>query len=335
MNGRPLAPISTVAVTGATGFVGRAIVTELLSRGYNVRALIRDTSKAREVLPSNAKLTFVVGDATSQQSASELVAGCQAAINLVGIIRELRRLGQTFQRMHTDATRVLVQACEHSNVRRYVQMSALGVRSDGVCEYQRTKWEAETAVRQSNLDWTIMRPSLIHGRDSEFVKMAKLWMTGEKPPFVFMPYFTGGDDDTRVPLGGTNARDPRVAPVAVEDVAQAFVSCMTNPKTLGETYHLCGSELMTWPQMLRFMRDNTPGALPLQPFGVPSEPHVWIANVANFVGLGNFLPFDAGMAKMGAEDSVADMTKSNEDLGIAWKPFSKSYPKYAPEIVGA
>jgi uncharacterized protein YbjT (DUF2867 family) len=165
--------------------------------------------------------------------------------------------------------------------------------------------------------------------------MARSWMTGEKPPFVFIPYFTGGDDETRVPLGGTHARDPRVAPVAVEDVSEAFVSSLTNPRTIGEIYNLCGSELMTWPQMLRFMRDNTPGSLPIHPFGVPSEPHVWIANVAKFVGLGDFLPFDAGMARMAAEDSVADMTKASEDMGIRWKPFSKVYPTYASEVVGA
>jgi NADH dehydrogenase len=293
---------------------------------------VRDTAKARAVLPSSPKLSLVVGEVANQDVAGELVAGCQAAINLVGIIREVRRLGQTFQRLHTDAARVLVQACEHNNVRRYVQMSALGVRSDFCCEYQRTKWEAETAVRRSNLDWTIMRPGLIHGKDSEFVKMAYEWMKGEKPPFIFLPYFTGGDDDTRVPLGGTNERDPRIAPITVEDVATAFVSSLTNPRTIGETYNLCGSEILTWPQMLRFMRDNTPGALPLHPFGAPSEPNAWIAAVAGFVGLGNFLPFDVGMAKMAAEDSVADMTKATEDLGIAWKGFRSTYPAYAPLV---
>jgi uncharacterized protein YbjT (DUF2867 family) len=331
---RSSSPISVVAVTGATGFVGRSVVAELLNRGYSVRAQVRDTAKARAVLPSSTKLSLVVGEVAQQDVANELVAGCQAAINLVGIIREVRRLGQTFQRLHTDAARVLVQACEHGNVRRFVQMSALGVRSDFVCEYQRTKWEAETAIRRSSLDWTIMRPGLIHGKDSEFVKMAFQWMKGEKAPFVFLPYFTGGDDDTRVPLGGTNERDPRIAPIAVEDVAAAFVGCLTNPRSIGETYSLVGSETLTWPQMLRFMRDNTPGALPLHPFGAPSEPNAWIATVAGFVGLGNFLPFDAGMARMAAEDSVADMTKATEDLGIAWKGFRKTYPAYAPAVTG-
>src|SRR5215831_9736027 len=129
----------TVAVTGASGVVGRYIVRELLSRGYEVRGLVRSREKARSVLPSVAALSLVVGDISEQGVVDRLLDGAWACINLLGILRESRgELGarpQTFQRVHVDATRLLVHRCEDEGVRRYVQMSALGVSDMGVSEY--------------------------------------------------------------------------------------------------------------------------------------------------------------------------------------------------------
>lgn len=320
----------TVAVTGASGFVGRNMVRALLAAGYNVRGLVRDREKARQVLPGAAgKLQLVVGDVTDIRSVEELLQGTQACVNLVGIIREVKRKGQTFQRMHVDATRVLVTACEKVGVKRYLQMSAVGARDVGVAEYQHSKFEGEQIVRRSGLDWTIFRPSLIHGKDGEFVQQAQDWLKGEAQPYFFLPYFQGGALEQRIPLGDVNPRDPRIAPVAVEDVCAAFVRALKNEQTVGETYNLCGADVMTWPAMLTFMKENTPGSLPLQPFGIPS----WIAAIqaqaAGLVGLGQFLPFDAGMAKMGAEDSVADMRKTREELGMEFVGFKKTYVGYA------
>jgi NADH dehydrogenase len=322
--------ISTVAVTGASGFVGRYMVRALLDAGYSVRALVRDREKARAVLPAAAgKLTLVVGDVTDARSVEDLVQGTQACVHLVGIIREVKRLGQTFQRMHVDATRVVVSACEKAGVKRYLQMSALGARDVGVAEYQHTKFEAEQIVRRSGLAWTIFRPSLIHGKDGEFVHQAQNWLKGEEQPYFFLPYFQGGALEQRVPLGDVNPRDPRIAPVAVEDVCAAFVRAFKHDATVGETYNLCGGDVMTWPQMLNFMKENTPGALPLQPFGIPSWIAALQAQAASLVGLGQFLPFDAGMAKMGGEDNVADMTKTRDELGMQFKGFKTTYAAYA------
>ncbi|MFN9972401.1 MAG: SDR family NAD(P)-dependent oxidoreductase, partial [Phycisphaerae bacterium] len=121
--------IKTVAVTGATGFVGRAIVAELLAQGYHVRALVRSRVKAREVLPrpapNSATLTLVEGDIHDDRSPAELVAGAEACIHLIGIIRE-ERGGVTFHRMHVASTRLITEACKAAGVNRYLQMSALG-----------------------------------------------------------------------------------------------------------------------------------------------------------------------------------------------------------------
>jgi nucleoside-diphosphate-sugar epimerase len=89
---------------------------------------------------------------------------------------------------------------------------------------------------------------------------------------------------------------------------------------------------MSWPVFLRAIRDNTPGAHKFSPFGIPSEPVALMAKAAELVGLGGLLPFDEGMARMGAQDSTADTTKANRDLGFKPRPFVSSYAKYAAAL---
>ncbi|HYE60819.1 MAG TPA: NAD(P)H-binding protein [Phycisphaerales bacterium] len=325
----------TVAVTGASGFVGRWMVRELLARGYGVRALVRSREKAREVLPNGPVL--VVGDISDAGKAEELLEGCGACINLLGIIRETRgdsgQRPQTFQRIHVDATRMLVAKCQERGVRRFVQMSAINATDAGQTEYQRTKFEAEMLVRLSDLDWTIFRPSFIHGPDGEFVQMVKGWAKGHAAPYVFIPYFTRSVEDKRVPLGPVHDIDPKVAPVYVGDVAHAFVVSLENQRTFGEVYNLVGSETLSFPDMLRFMRDHIHGAHENQPvFGLPSHVGANVAKGAKALGMGGLLPFDEGMAKMGAMDTTASLTKFREHTGIEPAPFKASFKTYAGQV---
>ncbi len=328
-----MSTISTVAVTGATGFVGRWVVRELLAKGYQVRALVRDRAKARRVLPES--VACVTGDVLDAARVDELLAGAQACINLVGIIREVRTPGntQTFEGLHTRAPRLLVDRCQALGVRRFVHMSALGVRDVGVSEYQRTKWEGEAAVRVSTLDWTIFRPGLIHGAEGEFMRLAKTWCTGHEAPWFFIPYFAREVEDLRVPLGSVTLTAPRVQPVAVQDVAVAFVRCLGTPATIGEIYNLVGPETLTWPELLGEVRDHVHGAnRDLEPVGIPASAAAWGAKAASAVGLGALLPFDEGMARMGAEDSTASLDKVKTDLALNPAPFRAAFREYAHSI---
>jgi NADH dehydrogenase len=331
-------PITTVAVTGGTGFVGRTLIAHLVEKGYSVRALVRDREKARRHLPSlgpSGKVQLIVGDVLDASKVAELLQGAQACINLVGIIRETREVGTnaavTFRKAHVEATRTLVHACEAAGVRRYLQMSALGVTPNGVCDYQKTKFEAETIVRMSHLNWTIFRPGLIHGRDGEFVQLMKSILTGQQPPYLFAPYFERMVEDKRVPLGGITLVAPKVQPVTVEDVASAFVTSLPKCETVGEIYNLVGSEVLDWPSMLNFMRDAMhAGTMPA--FGIPGEIAAIAATVAGKIGLADAVPFDAGMARMGAQDATASLDKVKAELGLEPAGFRASFKKYASAI---
>ncbi|QOI99763.1 MAG: NAD(P)H-binding protein [Phycisphaeraceae bacterium] len=315
---------TTIAVTGATGFVGGYLVRELLGKGRRVRALARDPARASKILPVSPSLTVVEGDVLDAGAMDTLARGADAMIHLVGIIRE-ERGGQTFERMHVGATRSALAACGRAGLRRYVHMSALGVGPQGKAPYQKTKWEAERLVHASGLDWTIMRPGLIVGEGSEFIEMAKGWASGQEQPWFFMPYFTGRHEDTSVPLGAMISTDPMVQPVAVQDVARAFAGALDRPESIGETYNLVGPDRLSFPDLLRWLRGRFAPGSKVEPWGVPGDAAAGAARAAGAVGLGGFLPFDEGMALMGSRDSVGEWRKAQAHLGVTPRPMASAF----------
>jgi NADH dehydrogenase len=334
----------TVAVTGADGFVGRHLVRELLTRGHRVRALARDMKKAAAVLPTGegGLLTLVPGDVTDDASVAELLTGADACAHLVGIIREGwggTGGGKTFERDHVAGTRVVVRGCERAGVRRLLHMSALGARPDGKAAYQRTKYRAEEIVRDSGeggLVWTIFRPSLIHGPDGEFVQLIAKMAAGEVAPFVFMPYFVRPKVDTRVPLGAMSWEPASVQPISVLDVAWCFAESLQRSQTEYEIYNLVGPEAIDWRDLYLLFRDELPGAdSKIQPWHIPGHHAAVIANLAQRIGLGPALPFDAGQALMAMEDTTAELEKLRAHFGLAegrLRRLRETVREYAPAV---
>ncbi len=322
----------TVAVTGATGFVGRYVVRALLERGYAVRALARTAESAR-ALPPHAGLTLVQGNVLDAGVPAELLRGATACIHLIGIIREAGG-GQTFQRVHVEATQAMVDACREAGVGRFLHMSALGAGPEGPSKYQKTKWEGEQVVRRSGLAWTIFRPSIIHGAEGEFIQMVKRMCSGQEPPYYFIPYFSRpGPADTRVPLGSSAWESAKVQPVAVEDVAAAFVAALERPVTIGEIYNLVGPDVMDWPELLTHLRDAIPSCnTRLAPWHIPGTHGAMIARAAKVFGLGGLLPFDEGQALMATQDSVSETVKARAHLGVSPRPFREAVAAYAERV---
>ncbi|MCC6661211.1 MAG: NAD(P)H-binding protein [Phycisphaerales bacterium] len=318
-----------VAVAGASGFVGRHIVSRLMESGWQVRALVRSPERARAAFAGWPRVPELVhGDARDAPALDRLVAGGRACVNAIGILREAG--GQTFRAAHVGATRALVGACRTAGVERFVQVSALGVTDDAPTPYQRTKFESEQIVRRSGLGWTILRPSLIHGPGSEFVAMARKWVRGESQPWFFLPYFTRGERSSAVPLAATTTIDPKVQPVSVEDVADAVAAALDRPEAVGEVYPLAGPDVLTWPQLLVHIRDTVPGGRSdLRPLGIPGVLASKVARAARALGVGGLLPFDEGMALMGAEDSTASLAKARQHLGFDPRPFRATFGTYA------
>jgi len=300
-----------IFVTGGSGFVGGAVVEELVSRGYGINALV------------NQKELSVAGDVRSfkgglfdPSALDAAMRDCAAVIHLVGIIMEDPVRGVTFEKIHFQGTQAIVDAAVRGNVKRYIQMSAVGTRANALSNYHKTKWKAEEYVRKSGLDWTIIRPSMIHGPRGKFVKMEIKWARKQAPPFLFMPYFGRG----LLGLGGSTM----LQPVYVKDVARAFVDAIGNPKTVGKTYNLGGSQQLTWPQMHRAFAIAYTGKIRLAA-PIPA----WWANFLTHIVPGKLLPFNRDQVIMSQEDNTADLTDFVKDFG--WTPgaFEKDLAGYA------
>lgn len=222
-----------VLLTGATGFVGSHLVESLVSEGHEIHALVRDPMKL-DPPPGPGHVHPVVGDVVTGKGLDEAAAGCEAAIHLVGIIMEVG--GATFENAHHLGTRKVVDASKRAGVRRFVQMSALGARPDGVSRYQTTKWKGEEAVRGSGLEWVILRPSIIFGpRDGFVTQMLEVMRSAP----LIRPVVGHG----RYPF----------RPVYIGDVVECFVQSLTNPDAVGQSVALVGGEELTLEELLAIL----------------------------------------------------------------------------------
>lgn len=217
-----------VFLAGGTGFVGGHVTRALLERGHSVRMLVHQRGAGEKP----AGVEEVIGDATDLSSFAEAVRGCDATINLIGIIREFPGRGVTFQRLHVEATRNVLAAAKEAGVRRHLQMSALGVGSGSRARYFTTKLQAELDVRASGLDYTIFRPSIVFGPKDGFVNM----LAGYIRNFPVLPVIGDGMYELQ--------------PIAADDVARCFAEALEMPETVGQTYDLCGPDRMTYLEIL-------------------------------------------------------------------------------------
>ena len=222
--------VQTVFVTGATGFVGRAVVHALRADGLKVRCLVRRGSE-RDLRGLEA-IERLEGDVLTRQTLDEGIGGCDAVVHLVGIIREHRGRGITFERLHVDGTLNVLAAAAAANVRRYLHMSALGTSATARSQYHQTKWLAEEAVRASALPWTIFRPSVIYGKGDGLVSM--LAQMVEKLPVV--------------PVIGEGRQ--KVQPVPVEQVAEGFRRALGRPETVKQTYEVGGPDAVSMDELI-------------------------------------------------------------------------------------
>ncbi len=226
-----------ILVTGGTGFVGQAVVRALTRAGHRVRVLVRNPkSKIALRLQRETHCELVSGDVLDAQSLQTAMQSTRAVVHLVGILFEWR--GQTYQRLHVEATNNVVAAMQKAGVRRFVHMSALGTHAGARSQYHQTKWQAEELVRAGGLDWTIVRPSLIWGpRDH----LTRLLGRGMRWPLDFLQLYTWPN------LGGGLSR---IQPIHVEDVAQAISRTLSATETIHKSVQLVGPEQLTWSQFL-------------------------------------------------------------------------------------
>lgn len=230
-----------VALFGGTGFVGGYLIDELLAQGHEPVVLVRPGSQRKLRQPERCRI--VTGDIADAAAVRESLAGCEAAIYNIGILRELPRRGITFQALHFEGARRVMDLAEETGVRRFLLMSANGAKPDGT-GYQRTKYMAEQYLETTGLDWTIFRPSVLFGPPRGQMEFAtQLYQDVIRPPMPAPLFFDGP-----LPL---NAGAFELSPIHVQDVATIFVRALARPETIGQTYCLGGPQALEWRRILQ------------------------------------------------------------------------------------
>lgn len=210
-----------ILVTGATGFIGRHVCSEIAGNGHSVRAFVRRTS-VDKIDPASG-YEVVTGDILDTHACLRAATGVDAVVHLVGIRQENPETGTTYEAMHTEATYNIVNAAQRQRVPRFVYMSGLGTRENAKSRYHITKWESEQIVRRSNMRWTIFRPSVVFGDGDEFHPL--LADLVERP---VVPIVDGGKS--------------LLQPISVQNVVTAVAESLTMPETAGEVYEAGGPD---------------------------------------------------------------------------------------------
>jgi uncharacterized protein YbjT (DUF2867 family) len=229
-----------VAILGGTGFVGKHLIHRLADRGWQIVALTRWREKNRDLLVLPTVKLISVNPYQPKQLNAPLV-GCDAVINLVGILNEIGSDGAGFRKVHVELSQRVVDACRVNGIKRLLHMSALHADAiNGKSHYLRTKGEAENEVHaKTDLQVTSFRPSVIFGEDDSFFnRFAQIL----RLPALFFP----------VPCPNT-----QFAPVWVDDVVEAMVRSLEEDKHIGKRYNLCGPSVYThqvlWEQTAKWL----------------------------------------------------------------------------------
>ncbi|MEQ8204959.1 MAG: NAD(P)H-binding protein [Woeseia sp.] len=229
-----------VALIGGTGFVGSYIIDALLAAGHQPVVLVRPGSEHR--VREAGKCTMVGGSLADRTALATCMRDCDAAIYLIGILREQPSAGITFDALQNIGARICMDVALEQGVKHFVLMSANGACGEGTA-YQRSKYAAEQYLAESDLRGTVFRPSVIYGDPRgcmEFCTQLRDQMI--RPPLP-APVFFRGLSPAR---GGFS-----LTPVHVEDVASAFVASLQSPASVGQIFPLGGNETLSWPAILR------------------------------------------------------------------------------------
>lgn len=160
-----------VALTGATGFLGGAVLERLIAEGHDVQALTRRPQ------PERAGVEWISGDLADGAALAALVAGTDAVIHVAGAINVPDRAA--FYAANAEGTRLLADTAKGAGVERFVLVSSLSAREPQLSEYGWSKHEGEHVVEASSLDWTIVRPPAIYGPgDQEMLEMFQMAARG-------------------------------------------------------------------------------------------------------------------------------------------------------------
>jgi len=301
-----------VALIGGTGYVGSYIIDELIKKDHVPRLLVRSGSE-HKVMQLD-KCEIVAGNIDSDDAIKETLEGCDAVIYLIAIIREFPQKGLTNEKLQFKDSERVSKIAEAKGTKRFILMSALGASPDpNGSKYMQAKHLSEQAIKNTDLNWTIVRPSSMFGdprggERPEFCMMLDKLMLNlvPFPRFLTFPapsFFTGVN-----PLDSGNYK---LSMVHVKDVASIFVKILTDEDSISKTIKIGGTQKITWNKIVKSIASVTGKKV----FMLPA-PFFLISTVAGL--LDRFEWFPAGKDQLNdlVKGSVCNSEELFEKYGI-------------------
>lgn len=306
----------TTFVTGATGFLGSALVNRLLQDKQEVRILVRDEKKAR--LQFGEAVTIVPGEITDAQQVQQAMDGATVIYHLVGRLYHPSVPTELYRQTHVEGTRILLDACRgQSHVQRIVHCSTTGVH--GVTgktpanedaplaptnPYEATKLEGELlalkAYKEHGLPISVIRPGLVYGPGD--LHLLGFFSSIKKGLFRVI-------DDGKALLH----------PVYIDDMAEAFLLCAQCPQAVGRCYNIAGERSVTIKELATAIAHSMGKKLP------PGSFPLWFANLASDIfafipGMqGENAPLTRSRVKFLTCSRVYDISRAKDELGYVPK----------------
>lgn len=294
-----------VLVLGAYGLIGQSVVRELLARGEQVAGLARSPARGRKLIP---KASWFAGDLNNLVRPEDwcvVLDGVDAVVNASGALQS--GLQDNLALVQRDAIVALIAACQEAEVSSFVQISAPGAAPDASTEFLATKGEADEALRQSKLDWVILKPGLVISQTA---------------------------------YGGTNllrmlAAFPVVQPVAlprarlqtidVGDVARAVASALSEPRLARREFDLVAPEAVTLEETILTYRAWLGFSPPARVWRLPEWAGMALGRLADIAGLlGWRAPLRTTALKVLADDVVGDPENWRHATGRVFKSLKET-----------
>lgn len=222
-----------ILITGATGFIGRHLVSRLAEQGVRSRCLVRDPKRAAQILPAD-KVELVQGDTLNATALQKAVHGIDTIVHAAFMTADRKEsAGNHYENTNVRGTENVIKAAKEAGVNRIVEISGLGTRADKPGSYMQGRYLAEQTLKESGLDWTIIQPSVLFGKGSPFIKgLADLIHSAPVVPLI------GG--------GKTLFQ-----PIYVEDVVSVIMNVLEDPtRTSRKTYTIGGPEYYSFRQVI-------------------------------------------------------------------------------------
>src|SRR6266852_4222181 len=222
-----------ILITGATGYIGRHLVARLVQQGEHPRCLVRDVKRAAALLPAG-QVEFAQGDTTQAATLAAALQGVDTVVHAAFITADHKQSsGNHYEVTNVQGTANLIRAAREASVTRIIEMSGLGTRPDKPGTYMQGRYQAEHMLKESGLDWTIIQPSVLFGKDAPFIKgLTDLIRTAPVVPLI----------------GGGKVM---FQPIYVEDVVTVIIKVLQEPeRTKNKTYTIGGPAYYSFTQVI-------------------------------------------------------------------------------------